>query len=233
MTRPYVICHMASTVDGRIIGENWGSSLEKYSELYDQCHDSFESQAWMVGRVTMEKDFTEGYPPAPSKPRKVIQRAVFVADKNASSFAIAVDAHGKLGWTGNEIDGDHVIEILSETVTDDYLQYLQDVKVSYIFAGKDEIDFKLALDQLHTHFGIKTLMLEGGGHINGSVLNAGLIDEISILVLPIADGTVDSPTTFEVSKYLPQKPTTQLKLTDVQKLMHDVVWLKYKAAVSR
>ena len=36
-------------------------------------------------------------------------------------------------------------------------------------------------------------MLEGGDHINGSLLSAGLIDEISIFALPLADGTAGTP----------------------------------------
>jgi riboflavin biosynthesis pyrimidine reductase len=219
---------MGSTVDGRIIGENWGKNLEKYGELYEQCHDTFDSQAWMVGRVTMEKDFTEGRQPLLSKSTNPIDRKPFFGDKKAQSFAIAVDAKGKLGWNTNDIDGDHVIEILSESVSDAYLLYLQNSKVSYIFAGKEDLDFKVALEQLYELFGIKTLMLEGGGRINGSLLNAGLIDELGLLVLPLADGTAGTPTAFEVGNYLPKEPARELKLIDVQKLQHDVLWLRYK-----
>lgn len=193
MNKPYVICHMGSTIDGRIIGEHWGDSADKYGSLYEDCHNTFNSQAWMVGRVTMEKDFTEGKKPKLIKAAKSIKREAFIADKNATSFAIAVDPLGKLGWDENEIDGDHVIEILSETVSDEYLQYLQRKKMSYIFAGEKNLDFYLALTQLHDLFDIRTLMLEGGGNINGSLLNAGLIDEVSLLVLPLADGAANTP----------------------------------------
>jgi riboflavin biosynthesis pyrimidine reductase len=182
----------------------------------------------MVGRVTMEKDFTEGRQPLLSKSTNPIDRNPFFGDKKAQSFAIAVDAKGKLGWNTNDIDGDHVIEILSESVSDAYLLYLQNSKVSYIFAGKEDLDFKVALEQLYELFGIKTLMLEGGGRINGSLLNAGLIDELSLLVLPLADGTAGTPTAFEVGNYLPKEPARELKLIDVQKLQHDVLWLRYK-----
>jgi riboflavin biosynthesis pyrimidine reductase len=219
---------MGCTVDGRIIGENWGQNLDKYSSLYEDCHNTFDAQAWMVGRVTMEKDFTEGKKPELVKPSKLIKREAFIGNNEATSFAIAVDAHGKLGWDENEINGDHVIEILSESVSDEYLQYLQTKKVSYIFAGKKNLDFSLALKQLHDLFKIRTLMLEGGGNINGSLLNAGLIDEVSLLVLPLADGTTNTPTTFEVGDYLPKKPAQQLKLLDIRKLGHDVIWLRYK-----
>jgi riboflavin biosynthesis pyrimidine reductase len=219
---------MASSVDGRIIPENWGDRLDRFGSLYEDCHNSFDSQAWMVGRVTMEKDFTEGKSPELKKATKKIERKPFVGNTSANSFAVAVDAKGKLGWNGNEIDGDHIIEILSESVSDDYLQYLQDKKISYLFAGAENLDFAFALSQLYDVFKIQTLMLEGGGGINGSLLNAGLIDEISLLILPIADGTLNSATTFDIADYLPKKDTQDLKLLDIQKLDQGVVWLTYR-----
>ena len=218
---------MGSTVDGRIIGDHWGDNLERFGEIYEQCHDTFDSEAWMVGRVTMEKHFTEGIQPSLSKSVKPIERKPHVGDNEAQSFAIAVDPKGKLGWKRNEIDGDHVIEILSEDVSDAYLAYLQDLKISYIFAGKTKLDFSDALQQLHDVFNIKTLMLEGGGAINGSILNAGLIDELSLLLLPVADGTSGTPTTFEAGSLPPDRIAQELKLVDVKKLEHDVLWLKY------
>lgn len=229
MKKPYVICHMMSTVDGRIISANWSDKvlIKTYSGFFEKYHDTFESQAWMCGRITMEKDFSGGVKPELSKPDAPIAREAFIGDKNATSFAIAVDAHGKLGWESNETGGDHIIEILTEQVSDEYLYYLQQKGISYIFAGKKEIDFNSALGQLAALFPIKTLMLEGGGYINGSLLNAGLIDELSLLMLPIADGTPKSPTTFEVSEYLSKAPATLLKLTQVKRLENDVVWLKY------
>lgn len=227
MDKPYVICHMASTVDGRIIAENWGSKQEAFGSIYEECHSSFTSEAWMVGRVTMEQNFTEGLQPQPETPERSIERKPFVADPNATTFAVAVDPKGKLGWDKNEIDGDHIIEVLTEAVSDGYLQYLQNKGVSYIFGGKDSIDFGEILKQLYTLFSIKTLMLEGGGNINGSLLNEGLIDELSLLILPIADGSPDTATTFETGKQLKKNNPAELKLKDVLRMEQDVVWLKY------
>ena len=136
MNKPYVVCHMGSTVDGRIMSEHWEENLNKFSALYEKCHDTFDSQAWMVGRVTMEKDFTEGRKPERVKSPKPIPRKAFIGDKNAATFAIAVDAKGKLGWEENKIDEDHVIEILSESVSDDHLQYLQNKMVQISIGSK-------------------------------------------------------------------------------------------------
>lgn len=230
MKKPHVICHMMSSVDGKILTANWQDEqlTNTFAGYFEKYHETFRSQAWMCGRVTMERDFTAGVQPEPQTPPQPIAREPFVGNRDATSFAIAVDAHGKLGWATNEIGGDHIIEVLTEQVSDAYLYYLQQKGISYLFAGQTELDFASALAQLAALFPIETLMLEGGGHLNGSLLNAGLIDELSLLLLPIADGTPKSATTFEVSEYLHKGPATRLYLSQVQQLDNDVVWLKYR-----
>ncbi|WP_028980871.1 RibD family protein [Sporocytophaga myxococcoides] len=229
MVKPHVICHMMSTVNGKIISDNWGSKdlTKSYTDIYERCHQSFASQAWMVGRVTMERHFSEEKKPSLLKPNALIERKPFIGNKEATSFAIAVDAKGKLIWDSNETGGDHIIEVLTEQVSDVYLNFLQQKKVSYIFAGKTEMDFKLALKQLGDLFNIKTLMLEGGGHINGSLLNEGLIDELSILIVPVADASPDAPTTFELGEYQQKNISQHLHLKEVRQLENAVLWLKY------
>lgn len=230
MNKPYIICHMSSTIDGRIISANWGTKelAAKFGRLYEKCHNTFDSQAWMLGRVSLEKDFSKGEKPELIAPEGKIKREPFIGSKEASTFAIAVDSKGKLGWKSNEIGGDHIIAVLLEKVSDEYLYYLQRKNISYIFAGEKELDFKLALHQLTELFPIKTVMLEGGGHLNGSLLNEGLIDELSILLLPVADGTPNTPTVFEVSERQHKNPATLFSLTEVQRLEDDVLWLRYK-----
>jgi riboflavin biosynthesis pyrimidine reductase len=223
----HIICHMASTINGKTLGSSWGRDAKLYSELYQECHESFNSEAWMCGRVTMEKDFTGGNPPKLVEPAEVLERTAFVGNPSAVSFAVAIDAKGKLGWQENEISGDHIIAVLTEKVSDAYLQFLRKLSISYVFAGETEVDLAKAIQQLTSHFPIKTIMLEGGGHINGALLDAGLIDEISLLLLPIADNTPGNPTTFE-NPATQQTKGNRLKLDSVQQLKNDVLWLKYK-----
>src|SRR5579863_7840111 len=228
MKRPAVICHMACTVNGKIISEHWGNWRAKFGDLYEQCHQRFKSQAWMCGRVTLEKDFSDEEKPKLKRPPEPISRKHFIGHKEAKSFAIAIDPNGKLGWKHNNIDGDHIIEVLTEKVSSSYLYYLRQRKISYIFAGKSEINFSKALKQLGELFPIKLIMLEGGGLINGSMLESDLIDELSLLLLPIADATPDTPTVFELSAQSKKKSGRYLLLKEVQKLKHQVLWLRYR-----
>ena len=70
-------------------------------------------------------------------------------------------------------------------------------------------------------------MLEGGGHLNGSFLRAGLIDELSVLYLPLADGTAGAPSLFDLEPD-DRKKATKMKLLSVKKLQYDVLWMRYK-----
>jgi riboflavin biosynthesis pyrimidine reductase len=230
--RPYVICLMMTSVDGKILGETWGSSprVKSLLKTFEQTHEQLGIGAWIVGRTTMEKDFTEFAKPILKPGHHALDRQDFVAAgaPEATSFAIAVDGQAKLGWKQATMQGDQVITILTEAVPDAYLAHLQDIGVSYVFAGATDVDLPLALRKLRALFGIEKLMLEGGGHLNGSFLHAGLIDELHQLLLPLADGTAKTATLFDVEPGVKKEGATLLKLTSVQHLDQDVLHLTYQ-----
>ncbi len=229
--RPYVTCLMMTSVDGKILGEKWGKSdkMETLRGKFEEVHEKIGITAWIVGRTTMEKDFTDFQKPVTKKGNLTIDRSDFVGKHdNAGKFAIALDGSAKLGWLESTMHGDHVITILTEQVADGYLAHLQDIGVSYIFAGKNEVDLKVALNKLRSLFGIEQLMLEGGARINGSFLQAGLIDELHQLLLPIADGGMDTSSIFEIDPEVKGNEATLMKLEKVKQMEDDVLWLTYK-----
>jgi riboflavin biosynthesis pyrimidine reductase len=69
--------------------------------------------------------------------------------------------------------------------------------VSYIFAGKSELDLAVALDVLNRELGVKRLLLEGGGGANGAFLRAGLVDEPNLILCPAVDGAKGAPSVFD------------------------------------
>jgi len=222
--RPYVICHMAPSVDGRIVPARWNLPASLYAE-YERTARTFDADAWMIGRISMEPYAGRAKVPK-RKIRTAIPRTDFIARNDAESYAIALDPSGKLTWKSNAIDGEHVITVLTENVSDDYLAFLRSKGVSYLFAGRTGVNLKSALEKLATRFGIETLLLEGGGKINGSFLAADLIDELSVLVAPVADGSIGTPTLFDASER--HGPARRLKLVSVEKRRGDIVWLRYR-----
>ena len=221
--RPYVICHMLPSIDGRIVTRGW--DVQSASREYERTAATFDADAWIIGRISMEPYAGKARVPA-RKDGGRIAREDFLANNGAESYAIAIDPSGKLTWRASDIDGEHVITILTESVSDDYLAFLQAKGVSYLFGGKSRIDLMKVLPKLRANFGIRKLLLEGGGRINGSFLAADLIDELSILLAPVADGSVGTPSLFDVADR--RAHARKLKLVSIEKRTGDIVWLRYR-----
>jgi riboflavin biosynthesis pyrimidine reductase len=103
---------------------------------------------------------------------------------------------------------------------------LRDKAISYIVAGAPAVDLVKAVNMLGEHFGIRRLLLEGGGHINGAFLQAGLVDEVSLLLVPGIDGRHEIPAVFDGVNPA-GKAAVPLKLKSVDRREKDTLWLRY------
>lgn len=202
MNRPYIICHMVTSIDGKVTGKFlFKPQCESATEIYYDINRKLKCNGFICGRVTMEGSFTQGYYPDLSdyEPKK---KKDFVSENLTGFYAVAFDPKGKLGWKSNKIidpdkdpgyDGAQIIEVLTEQVDERYLGYLESLDIPYIFAGETEIDVGFALFKLKNIIGCETLLLEGGSIINGSFQRADAIDEISLVVAPIVADKDDKP----------------------------------------
>jgi 2,5-diamino-6-(ribosylamino)-4(3H)-pyrimidinone 5'-phosphate reductase len=222
--RPYVICHMLSSVDGKIDGAVLRAVTA--SGEYEATGAMLKGDAWVCGRTTMQQHFAEEELFVSTLNKSAGVQSVYVA-RRAKSYAVSIDTVGKLQWADNDIDGDHLICVVSERVPEDYLSMLRKKEISYIVTGATSVDLARAVDLLGEHFGIKTLLLEGGGHINGAFLEAHLVDEVSILLVPGIDGRRDIPAVFDgVNPAI--KEAVPLKLRSVEQRKNDALWIRYK-----
>lgn len=235
MNRPYILCNMLTALDGKITGPYmFDEYARKTMDAYDRIHESFGAKAWVCGRKTMEENFTLGQKPDLQKMDGKIPRTDFIAKKDVPVYCLSVDPKGKLGWPANTIEPyngraeAHVVEILTEQVTDEFLAFLQRMEISYLFAGKEELDIELLLEKIKNVLGADLLLLEGGGSLNGSFMEKGLIDELSLVLTPIADGAVNTPTLFETKADSIEYPAMKFELKSVEKLDGDGLWIRYK-----
>ena len=218
---------MMTSVDGRIVTDRWPLAAEARTQ-YELVHASYEPDAWICGRITMEP-FAKRTRSEAEVARERVNGALredFIAPGEYDSFAFAVDPSGRLAWESNDIDGDHVVAILSERVSDEYLGFLRERGVSYLLAGTPDVDLAMALEKIGARFSVRTLMLEGGGGINGGMLRAGLVDEVSLLVAPVADGRIGTAALFDVDAddFTPHG----LVFDSVEQRAGGVVWLRYR-----
>jgi riboflavin biosynthesis pyrimidine reductase len=225
--KPHVICHMVSSIDGRILHSRWRPKGIESGALFERLHEKLAGDAWLVGRVTgREFAKAEAYP---AHAEHSFPREPWFARRDAAAYGIALDAQGKIAWGRSDIGGDPIVAVLTEAVSDAHLAGLRSDGVSYIFAGKRDLDLGLALDILNRELGIKRLLVEGGGGANGAFLRAGLIDEISLVICPTVDGSNGAPSTFD-SGDTDAGPATRLRsmtLKESQVLDGGAVWLRY------
>src|SRR5687767_11494942 len=90
-TRPRVICHMMASLDGRIVVDGWPLSDDERAE-YERVHNSYDADAWLVGRVTLEDHFAAGVRTDAelAHEHEGGPREDFVAPGEHESFAVAV-----------------------------------------------------------------------------------------------------------------------------------------------
>src|SRR5579864_6650599 len=226
--RPYVICHMCTTVDGKILGHRWGKlpGYKHESDLFETTAASFGIGAWLVGTTTMD-EFDGQKTKLPRAP-KSFRREDHIANPKAKRLAVGADAKGVLRFQENEVDGDHVVVLVTERVSNDYLAHLQSAGVSYLFCGRRGIDLHTALQKLGTAFRLKKLMLQGGGKFNGAMLGAGLVDEISHVTVPVADGGMGISSFFDIPGERPPRAAATLRLLSHKLMPGGVIWARYK-----
>ncbi|MFL9826258.1 dihydrofolate reductase family protein [Rhodoplanes sp. SY1] len=230
--RPKIICHMMSSIDGRLLADRWtppahGVDLATLRGHYDGTASRLAAEGWIVGRTTMEM-FGRLVARADSGLARE-PRLPHVGRRGDRDVAVAIDPRGKLHYMQDQVGGDHVVAVLGEQVPDTYLAALREVGVSYLFAGPSGDDLGSAMDRLGDTFGIKTILLEGGGITNGAFLRQGLIDEISLLVYPGIDGLAGIPSIFEHVCGDVDRPGAgrSLRFAAAEILEGGMVWLRY------
>ena len=228
--KSYVICHMLGSVDGRIKQNIWG--LKDHHKYFEEPASKIKADAWLVGRKTMQ-EFCSKKKYKLEKTKEKIPKKDYAAPKIAKQYAVVIDPSGKCFWDINMVSTEQVIEVLTEEVSSSYLAHLRSKNVSYIFGGKKELDLALVLKKLNKQFGIKRVRIDGGGHVNGSFLKAGLIDEFSLVLAPLADGTIGAPTVFEAEEGYGKRKATHFTLKSVKRIYKDFLWLRYTTLKSK
>ena len=225
--RPYVICHMMISIDGKVTGDFlYSKKGMEISETYYEINRQLKGDAFACGRVTMEGSFTNGFKPDLSAFASAdVPSGDFAAMKH-NYYAVSFDTNGKVGWTDSKIHDEdegyndcHIIEILSENTPKEILAYYRSIGVSYIFAGAESIDVKTALCKLYSLFGIKKLLLEGGSIINGAFLRAGAVDELSLVTAPIIADKNDKPLFMD-------SDMCEFRLKSVKPMQDNCVWVR-------
>ncbi len=226
---------MMSSVDGRLDCDRYtpphsGKTFEEASKVYFDISLKYNAQAIMLGRKTIQKHyFPNCFENATYTSVKSFES--YVGNLLSNRFTVVVDPKGKINYDDDKADGENIIAVLGESVSQEYLEHLRQMGISYLFAGENGDNMSLALEVLQVEFGIEKILLEGGGIINGTFLKEKLIDELSLLVYPGIDGLAGTATIFDyVGKSTDEEPACgqRLELLASEVLADGIVWLRYR-----
>ena len=231
MDRPKIICHILQSVDGNIDGDYFTvPEISSAYRAFARIREEYACDAVISGATTAAEiyrgRFVDDLPTSSERWPRTDWKA-----RQADRYAVVIDGTGSVRWESGSVErrGEklHVIVVLQENASDAYISHLRKAGVSYIFAGRDSLDLPLAARKLKELFGIESMLLSGGGVVDWSFLQAGLVDEISLVVPPVIDGGVRLPSAFDDSPLAAGHAPVALKLADVQRLEGDALWLRY------
>lgn len=230
--RPHIICHMGTSIDGRLHPSRFtavaqGISRDVLRSHYERIHDEFGADGWIVGRMTMSEMAKGTARPVADAPK--VARQAHVADRKDRKLAIGIDPSGRVHFGKDNVGGDHAVAVLGEDVSDAHLAELREDGASYVFAGPKGHDLVSAMEQIASLFSVRTLLLEGGGGINGAFLKHKLIDEFSTLIYPAVDGVAGTQSIVDYTGPEGDRPGAgqSLRLTHCATLEGGMVWLRH------
>ncbi|ANZ34308.1 dihydrofolate reductase family protein [Staphylococcus carnosus] len=235
MTRPKIILHMSESINGNITGPYNKVAGSNLGKAYEYADEKINSNAMILGRKTIEENFTsKEMPNLPEDPKSYSRNEDFVANTDLDHYVISIDPSGKAAWEQNYIKFRdrpkmHIIEVLSENVSDAYLEHLRNLNISYVFGGPNKkLDLKSVVSKLNQLFNLDKLTLSGGGGVNWSFFEQGLVDEISVIIAPVVDDHFNRPNLFDNNDKDQSDVIQKYKIHHVEQLDGDIVWLYYK-----
>jgi 2,5-diamino-6-(ribosylamino)-4(3H)-pyrimidinone 5'-phosphate reductase len=209
---PYVVLHSAVSVDGRM------DRLDVDMELYYSLVPTWNEDLTLCGSETMlraglgswEHDGTT----EPSRPLLAI-----------------VDGRGRFKDWKKAVPSPYWragIALCSGSTPQEHLAYLKKEGVETIVTGGDRVDLRAALERLVADHGVRVVRVDSGGTLNGVLLRAGLVSELSVLVQPQLIGGESPRSLYRARDLAADEGPLDLKLMASRKLKGGTVWLRYR-----
>jgi hypothetical protein len=154
-----------------------------------------------------------------------------------------VDSPGHLGWLAlvdgrgrvrsgmKEFpgwEGWHTLHLVCNTTPREYLAFLRRSEIPYLVAGREHVDLAGVMGKLSSLLGVSTVISTAGSRLNGALLRAGLVDEVSLVLAPVLVGGFTTPTLFESEDLGESDWPTRLELLSVERDEGGRVTLRYR-----
>jgi 2,5-diamino-6-(ribosylamino)-4(3H)-pyrimidinone 5'-phosphate reductase len=253
LNRPRLIVHTVASVDGRVslgvgrtgfddVGDErwqaiWASSTsleESALELVSLYHP----QVLLEGSGSFVK---EGETP-PQLPPSELDEAELHRDYLPDSvvnrldhlgWLAVVDGRGRVragikefpGW-----EGWRTLHLVSQGSPSEYLAFLRGREIPYLVSGHEHVDLEQAMVKMRSLLGVSCVVCTAGSRLNGALLRADLIDEVSLVFLPALIGGSETPDLFRCADLGSADWPTRLELLSVKSEPTGRVYLHYRVA---
>jgi len=219
---PKVIIYNYISLDGRING------FKADKKLYYQLASQWSLDAVLMGTDTLLRNFN-------IKSDELHESENFEVpevDKNDSRPLLVVpDSRGRIHvWsevirTGLFRD---ILVLCSRSTPQEYLNFLDERFIKYMVIGYEKVNLGIALEEIYTQFGVKSLRVDSGGRLNGVLLRDDLVDEIYVLVHPAMVGGTSLNSIYIATDLTSTEGVLDLKLLKMEKLKNDIILLHYR-----
>ncbi len=217
---PYVILHIGVSVDGRI---DWGTGEEG---PYYMLAGRLGADADLSGSATILKASW------PDDPRSAFPGLYEEwINKPDRPLLAVVDSRGQIknwGLIKRQPFWRGFVALCSKATPESHLEYLRAEGIETIAAGTGRVDLRQALEELNERCGVKVVRVDSGGILNGALLRAGLVSEVSVVVYPCMVGGNTPRTMFAADDLTSQEGVIRVELAHVEAIDGKYVWLRYK-----
>lgn len=138
MKKPYIICHMMMSVDGRI---DCGMTVKiAGSNEYYETLNALDVPTNLSGRVTAQLELADPGVFTAKNPTEIVGKEGFSKKRSANGYQVVADTNGTLLWHNDRNGDSPLIVIMSTEITKEYLAYLDSLHISWIVCGEKHIN---------------------------------------------------------------------------------------------
>jgi 2,5-diamino-6-(ribosylamino)-4(3H)-pyrimidinone 5'-phosphate reductase len=120
-----------------------------------------------------------------------------------------------------------IFALSSSDASPEQIERFRRQHIPYFLSGRGRVDLAAALTSIAGRFGAKVVRVDSGGTLNGALLRAGLVDEISLLLHPQYVGGCSPRTLFRAEDLTSAEGVIRLELAGNETLSGGLVWLRY------
>ncbi|MGA2163157.1 MAG: dihydrofolate reductase family protein [Solirubrobacteraceae bacterium] len=209
--RPRVFLNMASTADGRATLEGRSGPIGNRAdkELFLSLRTAVDAVLFGAGTARAER--YRRLVKDEARRRLRVERGLAaepLACIVSASLTLSPESVPLLG------DPDARVVILTPSAAGELPAGV--APVEYVRAAREgQLDLRAALAELHTRWGVRTVMCEGGPHLNGALLAAGVVDELFLTLAPKLGGGASPQASLRIVCGPDLSPPVELELRDV------------------